>query len=120
MSIRRPVSSEVSTDVVEYVLRQGKFTQEQLADALEVSPAFISRVRSKERSFTVDHLVAIEKLVGIPLGALLLAAIPIAPPRPETERLHKLLRAAMLQADKATAAIRRSIEKDKAAARSQS
>jgi len=78
MSERRKVSSEVSAALVEYVLKEAAITQEHLADALEVSPAFISRVRARERSFTIDHLAALESLMNVPLGAILLAAVPMA------------------------------------------
>jgi len=102
MRERRKVSSEISASLVEYILRESKITQEQLAESLEVSAAFISRVRTRERSFTVDHLVTIETLLNAPLGAILLAAIPLPEPRPETKRLHELARQAIALADKAS------------------
>ena len=52
-------------------------TQDQLAEALEVSSAFISRVRTKERSFTIDHLTALEALLKVPASASFLAAVPL-------------------------------------------
>jgi transcriptional regulator with XRE-family HTH domain len=101
MSDRRKVSSDVSAALVEYVLKEASISQESLADALEVSPAFISRVRARERSFTVDHLAAFETLMNVPLGAVLLAAIPLPKPRSETKKLHDLARQAIAQADTA-------------------
>ena len=105
MAERRKISSDVSVVLVEYVLRKARLTQEQLAEALEVSPAFISRVRARERSFSVDHLAAFESLLGVPLGAILLAAVPIPKPRPRTRKLHDLARLAIAQADSAARAL---------------
>ncbi len=108
MAERRKVSSDVSALLVEYVLKKAEITQEQLAEALEVSPAFISRVRKRERSFTVDHLGTFETMLKVPLGAILLAAVPLPTPRPETKKLHDLARKAIAQADSASRAIARS------------
>ena len=98
-SRRRKVSSDLSAAVVEYVLKKTGMSQEALAEALEVSPGFISRLRGKERSLTIDHLELMEDIMHMPLGALLLIASPPPPPRPETAKLHELCRQAMLQAD---------------------
>jgi transcriptional regulator with XRE-family HTH domain len=106
MAERRKISSDVSAALVDYVLREARLSQEQLAEALEVSPAFVSRVRSRERSFTVDHLAAIEQLLGVPLGAILLAAVPLPPVRPQTRKLHELARQAIAQADAAAKVLR--------------
>jgi transcriptional regulator with XRE-family HTH domain len=105
MTKKRKVSSDVSAALVEYVLKEAKITQEFLADVLEVSPAFISRVRARERSFTVDHLAAFETLMKVPLGVILLAAVPLPNPRPETRKLHELARRAIAQADVAARAL---------------
>lgn len=107
MSQRRKVSSEISAAVVTYVLREKRLTQEELADAIEVSPAFISRVRTGERSLTVDHLSALEAITGVPLGALLLAAVPLPKPTAKVKKLHDLAREAIAQADRVTEAVRR-------------
>lgn len=107
MAERRKVSSDVSAALVEYVLKAGDISQDQLAEALEVSPGFISRVRTRERSFTVNHLAAFEKLMNVPLGAILLAAVPLPKPRVETKKLHELARQAILQADAAAKTLAR-------------
>jgi transcriptional regulator with XRE-family HTH domain len=99
MAERRKVSSDMSAALLEYVLKEARVTQDQLAEALEVSPAFISRVRTRERSFTVDHLAAFEKLMNIPLGVILLAAMPLPEAKKEMRKLHDLARQAIQQAD---------------------
>ncbi len=101
MRERRKVSSDVSASLVEYVLKESRLTQDQLAEILEVSPAFISRVRGGERSFTIDHLAALESLMKVPLGAILLAAAPLPAVSPATKKLHDLARHAITQADAA-------------------
>jgi len=78
---RRTVSSELSAEWVDYILKKTGMSQEKLADTPEVSPGFVSLLRSRVRSLTMDHLELIEELMQMPLGALLLAASP--PPRLE-------------------------------------
>lgn len=107
MPEHRKVSSAVSMALANYVLDRAKLTQEQFAEALEVSPGFISRVRAQQRSFTVDHLGAIETLMEVPLGALLLAAVPLPEPTARTKKLHELARQAIEQADVAAQTLRR-------------
>jgi hypothetical protein len=101
MNDRRRVSSDVSAALLEYVLKEAAISQESLADALEVSPAFFSRVRARERSFTVDHLAAFETLLNVPLGVILLAAIPLPKLGSQTRKLQDLARQAIAQADTA-------------------
>lgn len=93
--------------VIAYVLREKQLTQEQLADALEVSPAFVSRVRTGERSLTIDHLTALEGITGVPLGALLLAAVPLREPKGKMKKLHEMAREAIAQADRVADSVRR-------------
>ena len=50
-------------------------------------------------------MMAIESLMKIPLGAVLLAAVPFPEPRPETRKLHELIRKAIAQADIASEAL---------------
>ena len=96
---RRKVSSTTSYHLIEYLLKQTNWSQEKLADVLEVSPAFISRVRTKERSLTMEHLEAVQTILKAPLGAILLAAVPIPASRPETAKLHELAKKAIAAAD---------------------
>lgn len=75
---------------------------------MKVSPAFISRVRRGERGFTLDHLELLESIMGAPLGALLLAAVPPSSPKPDLKRLYDLARKAILQGDRAAEKIKSS------------
>ena len=69
---RRIASSSLSAQIVRYLLDQ-KHTQADIAEMLGVSPAFISLVKARERSLTLDHLERLSLALGVPLGALLLA-----------------------------------------------
>ncbi len=107
MHVRRQVSSELSAQLVEYLLGSLGKTQDQLSEALEVSPTFISRVRSGERSFTLEHLELIEQLVRKPLGVILLAANPPKSPNKETTKIQKLAMQMLREADSAIASSRK-------------
>ena len=71
-SDRRNVSSSLSAQVIEY-LRRRKHTQASIARMLGVTEGFVSLVKSRERSLTVDHLERLSIALSVPLGALLLA-----------------------------------------------
>src|SRR5437763_448561 len=84
----RLVSSALSGDVIDLMMRRG-MTLTAIADAIGVTKSFISRVRARSRSLTIDHLVALEKAVGQPLPLLLLAATPIESVSPVLRPLYK-------------------------------
>jgi transcriptional regulator with XRE-family HTH domain len=67
---RRSVSSSLSSRVVTYVVANG-LTQAEMAKVLGVSEGFVSLVKSKERSLTIDHLELLSHAVNLPLGAFL-------------------------------------------------
>jgi transcriptional regulator with XRE-family HTH domain len=72
MSKRRLVSSSLSARVIEYLVKQ-KHSQAEIAKLLGVSSGFVSLVKSRERSLTVDHLERLSLSLAVPLGALLMA-----------------------------------------------
>lgn len=76
MKTAREFSRSLSSGLVEHLLSQMSVSQEELAHRLSLSPAFLSRVRHGERSFTVEHLLRIEDIVHQPIGAILLAIRP--------------------------------------------
>ena len=73
----RIVSSAISADIIEFLVKRG-MTLTSIAKAIGVTKSFLSRVKARSRSLTIDHLVAIEAVVGEPLPLLLLHATPIA------------------------------------------
>jgi transcriptional regulator with XRE-family HTH domain len=72
----RVVSSSVSANVVELLLGRG-MTLAAIAVAIGATKSFVSRVKSRSRGFTIDHLTALEASLGEPLPLLLLEATPI-------------------------------------------
>lgn len=88
MAERRAVSSSLSADVIDLLLKRG-MTLTEIAGAIGTTKSFVSRVRSRSRSLTIDHLIALEAVVGEPLPMLLLQAIPVESVRPELRSLYK-------------------------------
>ena len=68
--------SSASTNVVELLLARG-MTLAEIAVAIGATKSFVSRVKSRSRGFTIDHLTALEASLGEPLPLLLLEATPI-------------------------------------------
>jgi transcriptional regulator with XRE-family HTH domain len=106
MQQRKHDSAAISAAVVEYILTERKLTQEQLAEILEVSASFISRVRAGQRSFTLDHLQAIEERLEMPLGALFLATMKKTPRDNKLAKAREIAIIALRSGDRAAKAIR--------------
>jgi transcriptional regulator with XRE-family HTH domain len=71
----RSVSSPLSGDVIDFLLKRG-MTLTAIAEAIGATKSFVSRVKSRSRSLTIDHLMALEETLGEPLPLLLLEATP--------------------------------------------
>ena len=76
---------------------------------LAVSQGFISLVKSRERSFTLDHLQAIADALGLPLGAMLLEATKPDRPDPKTAELFEATERLIRKADQASEIIRQNL-----------
>jgi transcriptional regulator with XRE-family HTH domain len=87
----RVISSALSGDVIDLLIKRG-MTASTIAELIGVSKSFISRIRSRSRSLTIDHLVALEAAVGEPLPLLLLEATPLKSVPPELRPLYKSTR----------------------------
>jgi len=72
MHYRRIVSSRLSSRIVEYLKSLGH-TQSAIAKLLGVSEPFVSLVRGRERSLTLEHLERLVDRLGIPLGAFFIS-----------------------------------------------
>jgi hypothetical protein len=72
----RTVSSAISAHVIDLVTKRG-MTLTAIARAIGVTKSFLGRVKARSRSLTIDHLVALEAVIGEPLPLLLLRATPI-------------------------------------------
>jgi transcriptional regulator with XRE-family HTH domain len=67
---RRHLSSSLSAQIIEYLRKS--YSQVEIARMLHVSEAFVSLVKKRERSLTIDHLELLADALSMPLGAMLL------------------------------------------------
>ncbi|MGH7176658.1 MAG: helix-turn-helix domain-containing protein [Tepidisphaeraceae bacterium] len=74
--VERTISSSLAGDVVDLLLKRG-MTLTAIAQATGTTKSFLSRVKSRTRGLTIDHLLALEDALGEPLPLLLLQATPI-------------------------------------------
>src|SRR5438876_3180256 len=86
MSDRRTVSSTLSSQVINYLRERGR-SQAEIARMLGVTEGFVSLVKSRDRSLTLDHLELLSEAVSVPLGAMLIA---VTEPRARTKDVKKL------------------------------
>jgi hypothetical protein len=84
----RTVSSALSADVIEFLVKGG-ITLTAIAATTGVTKSFLSRVKAGSRGLTIDHLVALESMVGEPLPLLLLKATPIESVPKELRPLYR-------------------------------
>jgi transcriptional regulator with XRE-family HTH domain len=92
-SQQRSVYPTLSSAIVRYLRAQG-CTLREIGKMLGLSESFISRVSKSQRSFTLDHLVKLEEVIGKALPVILLEATePSTVPgklRPVYEAFHNL------------------------------
>ncbi|HEY1686606.1 MAG TPA: helix-turn-helix transcriptional regulator [Tepidisphaeraceae bacterium] len=79
---RGQMSTTLSAQVIDF-LKQ-KYTQAQIARILHVSEPFISLVKNRERSLTIDHLELLADALSMPLGVMLLVMTEPKSPSKET------------------------------------
>jgi len=109
---RRVASTGLSSEVLTYALGRGQ-SQAEVARILGVSEGYISLVKSQQRSFTLEHLVALAQGMEMPLGEMLIKATNRpAKSQKDQEMLDGTARVIRL-ADKATEAIRQSRTKNR-------
>jgi transcriptional regulator with XRE-family HTH domain len=70
---QKSIYPTLSSDIVKYLQEQG-LTLRKVGELLGLSESFISRVRKKQRSFTLDHLVRLEQATGRALPVILFEA----------------------------------------------
>ena len=92
---RRTIPTRVSADVVQYLMTHRDMSLSDIADVLGVTKSFISRVKSRQRSLTVDHLMALERVVGRPLPLLLMEATPREDIPPDLLPLYEATKAVL-------------------------
>ena len=72
---------------------------------LKVSEPFISLVKSRERSFTLDHMNLLAEAMNVPLGALLLQVTERDAKTPESRAIMQITERLIRKADAVRAAI---------------
>lgn len=82
------ISNRISRDVVQLMVDRG-MTLTEIGGLIGVSKSFISRVKSGQRSLTLDHLAKFERALGEPIPWLLMKAIPPESVTPELRPLYK-------------------------------
>jgi transcriptional regulator with XRE-family HTH domain len=110
MSDRQIASTSLSARVIEYLRRRG-YTQVKIARMLGVSEPFISLVRARERSLTLQHLERLSMELGVPLGALMTAVTEPAKGSKHDKRFFEASARLMKMADKLNEAIFSDIER---------
>jgi transcriptional regulator with XRE-family HTH domain len=102
---RRVASTGLSCEVLSYLLKRGH-SQARVARLLGVTEGYISLVKSKQRSFTLEHLITLADGIGMPMGEMFIQATD----RPAKSKRHQEMldgTAKVIRlADKATEAIR--------------
>jgi transcriptional regulator with XRE-family HTH domain len=106
MHDRRTASSTLSAKVINY-LREHGHRQADIAKMLHVSEGYISLVKSRERSLTIDHLEMLSSALSVPLGALLIAVTKPTKFTKESKVLFDLCAGVLEAGDKARGAILR-------------
>jgi transcriptional regulator with XRE-family HTH domain len=113
-SDRRTLSSSLSGEVLKWLIGRG-YNQVEVARLLGVSEAFISLVKSRERSLTLDHLEAMSAALNIPLGAMMIQVTERERKDPETKALVQATDALILKADALAKSLRAKLQTDKRA-----
>lgn len=73
----RDVRPTVSSAIVRHLQDEG-MTLKDIARLLGLSGSFISRVRNKQRSFTLEHLTTLERVIKKPLPIILIEAAELS------------------------------------------
>jgi transcriptional regulator with XRE-family HTH domain len=103
---RRILSSSLSQRVIEYLRAKGH-SQARIARMLGVSQPFISLVKSRERSLTLDHLELLSSSLGVPLGALMFAVTNVPKRNKKNDAVHRALGRLLKMSDQVHEAILR-------------
>ena len=113
-SDRRTLSSSLSVEVLQWLVARGS-SQAEIARILGVSEAFISLVKSRERSLTLDHLEAMSEALNIPLGAMMIQVTEREAKDPETKALLDATERIILKADALSSLLKAKLKEEKKA-----
>lgn len=112
MKDRRLVSSTLSSRIIEYLRAKGH-SQAAIARLLGVSQPYISLIKIRERSLTLDHVERLADRLDMPLGALFIAISESRDVKKPKKRNLAFTRI-MKQADVAAASALRAMSRRKA------
>jgi transcriptional regulator with XRE-family HTH domain len=84
--LRRTRLNKVSADLIEYLVVRKHFSQNKIAEMIGVDKSFVSRARRGERELSVTQMSNIADQLGVPLGAMLIDAMPPASKAPKENR----------------------------------
>jgi transcriptional regulator with XRE-family HTH domain len=110
-SDRRTLSSSLSYDVLAWLLGRG-YSQVDVAGMLQVSEGFVSLVKSRERSLTLDHLEALAEALKIPLGAMMIQVTNHEAKDPETKALMEITDRLIVKADRVAELLRAKLKSE--------
>jgi transcriptional regulator with XRE-family HTH domain len=105
-SHRRVVSSSLSARIIDYLCSHGH-TQVKIARMLGVSEPYISLVKSRERSLTLDHLERLSHMLGLPMGELFILITTPGTLNKATRKSRESFKRVMRLTDRAEDAILR-------------
>jgi len=98
--------------VLKWLVGRGQ-SQVEIARLLGVSEAFISLVKSRERSLTLDHLEALSEGLNIPLGAMMIKVTDRECKDPETKALMDATERLILKADALSSLLKSKVKNEK-------
>ena len=87
-------SREFCARVVDYLKKSQNLTLKEIGASIGQSESFVSLVHRRRRTFTISHLLALQKSMGISLPLLILETYAGAVPREnrgEYEELRRIL-----------------------------
>lgn len=86
--MQKTISQRLSSDIIAMLLNRG-FNAARIGAMLGVTKSFISRVKSGQRSLTLEHLAALEAEIGEPMPYLLIKSTPLEEVKPELRPLYR-------------------------------
>jgi transcriptional regulator with XRE-family HTH domain len=101
---RKTRNNAVASKLIDYLIEKRSMSQTQIAEVLSVDKSFVSRVRTAERDLSTHQLRQLADHLGVPLGALLIQAMPRpAKMNPDLAEIASLCERLMHLADQASA-----------------
>src|SRR5690349_6000468 len=108
---RRTKNNAVAAKLIAYLMESRRLTQIEIANILEVDKSFVSRVKAGQRDLSTYQLRQLADSQGLPMGAMMLAALESSKSAdPERRKIQELATELVQLTDKAMAAAKAEIE----------